>query len=133
MAGVLSAAFDLRLQDTMPDDTERVLAVAREYAVSVTFRDVHPDVWRMCAGIPAGFPIWYVPPCLALPAAPERLALPWGDSCYTSAVYVREDWASTWCLGPLSGLTPSGEGPRGEARAMERLVQRMLSEHGRRW
>nr|WTA71272.1 hypothetical protein OHB51_35345 [Micromonospora sp. NBC_00855] len=70
---------------------------------------------------------------LALPAPPTRLALPWGDSAYTSAVYERHptEWwpVPNWCLGPIeNGLTPSGEGPRrrdeAEARVLDQMVER---------
>lgn len=60
------------------------------------------------------------PPGLpALPAAPTRLALPWGDSAYTTVTYSRwlhgdptPDPANGWYMGPPGPLTPSSEGPR---------------------
>lgn len=66
-----------------------------------------------------------------LPAARVRLALPWGDSAYTSAVYQRHptEWwpKANWCLGPIeNGLTPSSEGPRRRDEAEARVLNRML-------
>lgn len=75
-----------------------------------------------------------------LPAAPVRLALPWGDSAYTSLVVRRwlpgdpEDQGGiSWAMGPLTnGLTPSCEGPRRrvevEAQAIARLADRARSK-----
>ncbi|MFI7527511.1 hypothetical protein [Nocardia salmonicida] len=68
---------------------------------------------------------------LALPAPPVRLALPWGDSAYTS--FAPQRWLPGdpapqpgWCLGPpANGLTPSSEGPRRRAEAEGRVVARM--------
>ncbi|WP_280304956.1 hypothetical protein [Nocardia neocaledoniensis] len=74
-----------------------------------------------------------------LPTAPARLALPWGDSAYTSVVYNRhpDHWwpVTSWCMGPLTnGLTPSSEGPRRrdevEARAITRMIEQARSK---RW
>ena len=55
-----------------------------------------------------------------------RLALPWGDSCYTTAVYAQIDgWPRTmWCLGPVTDLTPV------RGRATRAGARRRL--HGRR-
>ena len=62
-----------------------------------------------------------------------RLALPWGDSCYTTTVYAQIDgWPkTTWCLGPVTDLTPSGEGPRGQARGDAYMVAALGREMGR--
>ena len=123
--GLLEAAEDMNLVETMPDDTERVFALARNCSVTVTFRDVNPDTVRIMLDIPEGFPLWYRRPQLALPA-PARSALPWGDSCYTTAVYAQIDgWPRTvWCMGPVTDLTPSSEGPRGQARGDAYMVRR---------
>ncbi|MRH86025.1 hypothetical protein GFY24_00845 [Nocardia sp. SYP-A9097] len=66
-------------------------------------------------------PHFYRPPRPQLPAgeSARRLALPWGDSAYTSLTHVgwlpgdpAPDPESRWDFGPPLTLTPSSEGPR---------------------
>lgn len=131
VVGVLTAAEDMRLQEAMPDDTARVFDLAGEHTVSVTWHGVDPAVVRVLFNIPDGFPLWYRTPRRALPAPPVREALPWGDSCYTSAVFAKDadGWPrANWCLGPVPGLTPSSEGPRRREAAEAVIVERMLAK-----
>lgn len=87
-----------------------------------------------------GMPWFYRPRHLALPVGESvvRLALPWGDSAYTSAVYERHpvEWwpVPTWCMGPIeNGLTPSSEGPRRRDEAEDRVFARMADRVQSRW
>ncbi|MGY4103442.1 hypothetical protein ACW2Q0_28345 [Nocardia sp. R16R-3T] len=84
----------------------------------------------------------HVPLALLLGESAARLALPWGDSAYTSWVPQRwlpgdPDSGPGWCMGPpANGLTPSSEGPRrrnqAEARAMYAQAQRWAEEYQRK-
>jgi hypothetical protein len=130
--GVLKAAEDMHLQDTMPDDTMRILDLARNWTASVTFTGVSADTVRILFNIPAGFPLWYRTPRKALPAPPTRAALPWGDSCYTTAVFAQVDgWPRMmWGMGPVTDQTPSSEGPRGEPRGDAYMIRRLGRRRG---
>jgi hypothetical protein len=94
-----------------------------------------PDgVWTRAYHVPAA--------PLALPPGESaaRLALPWGDSAYTSISFPRwlpggpADRDPRWGCGPPSnGLTPSGEGPRREAEALTRALRNWDRERRQQW
>lgn len=106
----------LAADDAEPDPP--VTFTHRSMQVEFELTDIHPDVVRVLWNIPPGFPLWYRTPLLALPPAPPRLALPWGDTAYTTCTYSRwlhgndADTAPGWNFGPPGPLTPSSEGPR---------------------
>lgn len=122
--------------DPGPDDELFCFATPQEWCLTLT--GVDPELVRIVFDIPPKFPLWYRRPRAALPAPPPRLALPWGDSAYTSCVY--EQWLSGdphpapgWCQGPPPPLTPSWEGPRrqhhvlaGHAAPSADLLRRVL-------
>lgn len=118
--------------DDDPPVDSGLLVIPTTLSVSFTLAgaDAHALIYAM-----TGMPGFYQPRRRALPVGESaaRLALPWGDSAYTSAVYQRHptEWwpVPSWCMGPIeNGLTPSSEGPRrrdeAEARVLDRIVER---------
>ena len=83
--------------------------------VKVTLKRVAPEVLAILLGMPHYFR--FRPPAIEAPR--PRLALPWGDSAYTTLIAERwlighaEPEGPIWMCGPPdNGLTPSSEGPR---------------------
>ncbi|MFE2995027.1 hypothetical protein ACFXG4_08450 [Nocardia sp. NPDC059246] len=90
------------------------------HATDLQVRPAWPNPYMM-ADWESERPSHYVAPRPQLPAgeSSRRLALPWGDSAYTTQTVTRwlpgdpEPTGPGWCYGPPSnGLTPSSEGPR---------------------
>jgi hypothetical protein len=107
----------------------------RDQVITIVFHAPDPDTLRLLLGIPRGWPLFYRRTWLMLEPAPARLALPWGNSAYTTITHRRympgdnpNDVSCSWVMGPPdNGLTPSREGARRVRAVAEQAAADMVN------